>query len=82
MTQYEQKFRDILSAVDYLSQIYFTFSKRYSISFLDDNEIKKWVGKREIEFLAFLLKRRRIVDFLKVLRKCNFVFFYLQHINN
>lgn len=74
--------RNILSAVDYLSLIYFTFSKRYNISFLDDNEIKKWVGKREIEFLVFLLKRRRIVDFLKVLRKCNFVFSYLQHINN
>lgn len=68
---------DIISAIKYLHNTYFLYSKKFEFGKLEKVEIEKWIGKRELEFLFFLLKNKRINDFVRVFAKSKYLICYI-----
>ena len=68
---------EIISAIEYLHSTYFLYCKKFELGKRDKAEIKKWIGKRELEFLLFLLKNKRITDFVKVFAKSQYTLCYI-----
>lgn len=74
--QANNDFAEIYSSVEYLHSTYKLFRSKFVVDALSEKEIKRWIGKRELEFLMFLAKTKRYFDFLKILMKSNYIFTY------
>ena len=68
---------DISSSIKYLHKLYSIFKNKFIVDYHTKNEIEKWIGKRELEFLLYLYRSNRYLACLQISNKSKYLLKYI-----